>query len=111
MSDWLLAIAAWLAGIGLGIFFYAGLWLTVNKAMTARHPGIWFALSLVARSAVVLAGLYFVSGRQWPRLLLAVAGFILARIVLTRRVKKTLSTEQSRQDNGMSGGETHGPHT
>ncbi len=109
MNDWLLALAAWLGGIGLGVFFYAGLWLTVNKALGKKFTGLWFALSLVVRSAVVLAGLYFVSGRTWPRLLLAVSGFILARLLMTRWVKKSLPGPNSQGKREAQGGESHEP--
>ena len=27
-----------LAGIGIGVFFYAGLWFTVRRLITTRHP-------------------------------------------------------------------------
>lgn len=90
MNDWLMAILAWLAGIALGVFFYLGLWLTVRKALPARHPGLWFALSLIVRTSLVLAGFYFVSGLEWSRLLLGLAGFVLARLLLTRRIKAGL---------------------
>lgn len=75
---------ALLAGMALGVFFFAGLWWTVRKGLVAANPALWFLGSFLLRTGVVLAGFYAVGANDWRRLLAALAGFVLARLFLTR---------------------------
>ncbi len=77
---------AFVAGAGLGLLYFGGLWLTVRRLARARRPALLFLGSLVVRVAVLLGGLYLVMGEDWRRLLAALVGVIAARIVLTRRL-------------------------
>lgn len=77
---------ALLAGMALGVFFFAGLWWTVRKGLVAANPALWFLGSFLLRTAVVLAGFYGVGANDWRRLLAALAGFVLARVLLTRQL-------------------------
>ncbi len=43
MNETLLLIVALIAGIALGIIFFAGLWLTVKKAVTAKVPAFYLS--------------------------------------------------------------------
>ena len=87
MNDLLQLVMVLLAGILLGTLFFGGLWWTVLKGLSARQPALWFGVSLLLRTGIVLAGFYIVSGAEWKRLLLCLFGFIVARFVVTRRVK------------------------
>lgn len=71
-------------GIGLGIYYFGGLWLTVRKLPTASRPVLLSLSSFFARLAVVLAGFYFVMGGRWERLLVCLFGFLCVRFVLVR---------------------------
>ncbi len=73
-----------ITGIALGIFFFGGLWWTVRKGTVAANPALWFFGSFMLRTSVVLYGFYLISAGDWQRLLAALAGFVLARIALTR---------------------------
>ncbi|MBO0614626.1 ATP synthase subunit I [Thiothrix fructosivorans] len=73
-----------LAGMALGGFFFGGLWWTVRKGSTAPNPALWFIGSFILRTGVTLAGFYVVGASDWQRLLAMVAGFVFARILLTR---------------------------
>lgn len=78
-------ILALLSGIALGVFFFAGLWFTVRKGVVAKTPAVWFLLSFFVRMGVVLGGFYFIAQQgQWQLLSMALLGFILARMALTR---------------------------
>lgn len=72
-------------GIGLGIFYFGGLWMTVQRLPTARRPVFMSLGSFFGRLAVVLGGFYFVMGGHWERLLVCLLGFLCARFVLVRR--------------------------
>ena len=99
-SAWSLAMA-FAIGLGLGAFFFGGLWWTVKRLTESEHPALLFAGSFVLRTAVVILGIYVASGNEWPRIAVCVAGFIAARVLLTRlwgpaRIVKSLSEANSR---------------
>jgi F1F0 ATPase subunit 2 len=74
------------AGILLGVSFFGGLWWTVRRGLASKRPALWFLGSLLLRTGIVLAGIYFVSGGRWDGLLACLAGFIIARFIVTRLV-------------------------
>lgn len=83
------------AGMLLGAVFFGGLWWTVQKGISARQPALWFGVSLLLRTGIVLAGFYFVSDAEWQRLLLCLFGFIAARVVIVRLAGMTAAGEAS----------------
>ena len=89
MIDWPLYLISFIAGVALGIAFFGGLWLTIQKALSAKRPAVWFIASLLIRSALVIGGLYWATGQRWQRLLVSMFGFILSRF-LVLYVKKAL---------------------
>jgi F1F0 ATPase subunit 2 len=84
MHDFLTLTLAWVAGVLLGAIFFGGLWWTVRKGVSSKHPVPWFLGSLLLRTGIVLTGFYFVSGGHWDRLLTCLLGFIIARFIVTR---------------------------
>ena len=70
-------------GILLGIFFYAGLWLTVRRLATTRHPFALILGSLILRMSVALAGFLVVLSGRWQNAAAALVGFTGARLLLT----------------------------
>jgi F1F0 ATPase subunit 2 len=75
---------AMMEGAMLGAIFFGGLWWTVRKAVTARHPALWFFGSMLLRMCIVLSGFYFILGDSWQDLLAGLLGFIAARLVAVR---------------------------
>jgi len=75
---------AFLWGAFLGLIYFGGLWLTVKTAPDKRRPVRWLAISFVARMTVALAGFWIILRMNPAALFLALAGFFLVRIVLTR---------------------------
>ena len=84
MNELLQLALVLLAGLLLGALFFGGLWWTVLKGVSARQPALWFGVSLLLRTGIVLAGFYLVSGTDWKRLLLCLLGFIVARFIIIR---------------------------
>ena len=82
MNETLTLMLAALAGAGLGALFFGGLWWTVRKGVSSGHPALWFLGSGLLRMGIVAFGFYFVGGGQWRRLVGALAGFIVARLVV-----------------------------
>jgi F1F0 ATPase subunit 2 len=79
-------LAAMVAGVGLGLFYFGGLWWTTQRLPVSHSPGLLVLVSFAGRTAITLCAFYFVMGGQWQRLVACLAGFILARVVLTRRL-------------------------
>ncbi len=77
-------VLAWVAGVLLGAMFFGGLWWTVRKGLTARHPAVWFLGSMLLRTGITLAGFYVVAAHDSWRLLACLAGFVIARLIVTR---------------------------
>ncbi len=83
---WLFPLAGGLmAGIGLGLIYFLGLWVTIRQLTHRKQTGLWIMASLVLRLALVLTGFYFLMGATgWQGLLAALLSFTLVRLLLTR---------------------------
>lgn len=84
MNEYLMLVSALAAGLLLGVFFFAGLWWTVRKGVSSKRPALLFLGSMMLRTGVVIAGFYFISDGHWQRLLACLAGFFIARFIVTR---------------------------
>ena len=84
MSEWITLGLAFVAGMLLSLFYFGGLWLTVNRLASARQPALLALGSSIIRIAVLLTAFYFVMGGRIDRLLVCLAGFMLARLALLR---------------------------
>jgi F1F0 ATPase subunit 2 len=87
-SETLPLLYSLIAGGGLGLVFFGGLWWTILRAVprdgTAAKPSVfWFLGSHFLRVFITLAGFYFVASGDWKRLLLCLAGFLLGRAFVT----------------------------
>ena len=86
MSDILALGMALLAGALLGAFFFGGLWWTVQKGAASDMPAVWFLVSLLLRTGIVLGGIYLVSQGHWSRAVACLVGFLIARTVVVKRL-------------------------
>lgn len=84
MNEYVTWALAWAAGLVLGAFFFGGLWWSVRKGVSARRPALWFLISSLLRTVLILAGFYFISGSHWERLVAALLGFVIARCIVMR---------------------------
>lgn len=87
MSEGLSLGLALAAGLGLGVFYFGGLWLTVKRLPSTRHAAQLLLASAFVRMAITLAGFYLLAGGQWQRLLMCLLGFFSVRVVLVRRLR------------------------
>ncbi len=76
------------AGILLGIIFFGGLWWTIQRGVSSRNPATQFAGSLFLRTAITLAGFYFVAHGDWRKMLACLLGFAGARVWITRLTRR-----------------------
>ena len=79
---------AFVAGLGLGVIFFGGLWITVQRALKSNMPGLWFAGGLISRLTITMLGFYFVGVGNWQRLVVCTIGFIVARFIVVYCTKK-----------------------
>jgi len=79
-------IASVAIGAALGLFFFGGLWWTLKRLPVSRKPQFVMAASFLVRSALTVAGFWAVMDGRWERLLAALAGFLVMRMVVMRRL-------------------------
>ncbi|MFO8175812.1 MAG: ATP synthase subunit I [Gemmatimonadota bacterium] len=80
MMDFLFCFGS---GLLLGILFYGGLWLTLVKMVSVRHPGLLVASSFLVRLALVGVGMFFLTNQGLGCLGAGFLGFLSVRILLT----------------------------
>ncbi len=95
MSDFMVLVLAFLAGALLGAFFFGGLWWTVQKGVVSERPALWFLGSLLLRTGIILAGFYFFSQGHWSRFVACLVGFLVARVIVVRRLTRVPADEQT----------------
>ncbi len=84
MNNALGLLFALLAGLLLGAIFFGGLWWTVRRGLGSQQPALWFLGSMLLRTAMAVSGMYYAMQGDWRRLVVCLAGFLLARICILR---------------------------
>ena len=88
ISDIYFLIIAMLVGIGMGIFYFGGLWLTVKHIANAQGKIFLVMGSFLARNAFCAVILWLLArGGHWQRVLVCLLGFVIARTFLVRRLR------------------------
>lgn len=77
-----------IVGMGLGLIYFGGLWLTLRTLSDANHRKAWLvSLSLLGRMSIVAAVLYLLFRDSWQQLLAVMAGMLITRTLLVRRIR------------------------
>ena len=87
MNEMLTLVLALVTGVLLGAIYFGGLWWTVQKVVLSKWSALWFLGSLLLRTSIALSGFYFVAGGHWERLLACLLGFVMARLIVTLRLR------------------------
>ncbi|MBK8490875.1 MAG: ATP synthase subunit I [Saprospirales bacterium] len=92
-------IVAFVLGLVLGTIFFGGLWFTVKKSVVSKTPALWIFGSFIFRVGIIMLGFYFISSGSWQRLLISLAGFIVARFIVAHitRPKAALQMQNKRE--------------
>ena len=95
MGELLRLVLALVAGVGLGLVYFGGLWLTVQRVPGSGHPGLLVLGSFLGRTVAVVGGIYLaaVLGGEpsdvWARVAVCLVGFLAMRTVMVRRLRPT----------------------
>lgn len=81
-----LPLAGLACGLGLGMLYFRGLWLTLKLLPGSRQPALLAYGSFAVRSLVCLLGFYLIAGRGLEGLIASLAGFVLMKLSLIRRL-------------------------
>jgi F1F0 ATPase subunit 2 len=100
MNEWWRLALAFLEGVVLGVIFFGGLWWTVRQGVSSKRVALWFLLSMVLRTCIVLLGFYYILGGNWQRLLVGLLGFVVARMIVVRFTRETEPASKSAQGAG-----------
>jgi F1F0 ATPase subunit 2 len=85
LTDWISLLPSLIAGLALGIFYFGGLWLTVQRLPEVRQPALLAVGSLAGRLGVILLGVYLVTGGHWSKIGVCLLGFFVMRTILVQR--------------------------
>ena len=88
MGETIYLILSFSAGMALGAFYFLSLWRTLQKISDAPSPGFVMLRSYLIRTSVVLTGFYLVMDGHWQRGIATLIGFVVMRMLLTRRLGK-----------------------
>ncbi|MGF1478528.1 MAG: ATP synthase subunit I [Cyanophyceae cyanobacterium] len=78
---------AFAIGVSIGLFYFGGLWFTVQRLLATQHPFRWLLGSFCLRLSVSLLVFYLIikgAEQQITSLLFCVFGFLLVRGLLCR---------------------------
>jgi F1F0 ATPase subunit 2 len=82
MTGWLALLLSFVTGAALGGLFFGGLWWTVQRLTSSKHPALMLGGSFMVRMGIALAGLDLISGGRWQRLVAGLLGFAIARALV-----------------------------
>ena len=91
-----LAIAG-AGGLLIGAVYFGGLWITIGRLPSARVPALLALGSFLLRSLLAAASFVWLAQGSWVRLLVCLAGFLVARLALARRWGPSAKAERNRE--------------
>ena len=75
------------AGAIIGVLYFGGLWLTLNKLTGTRPWGLWLGVSFLVRAIMAVAGFWFLGAGDWRRILALATGFTIVRFLSVKRIR------------------------
>lgn len=89
---------AFLIGIVLGVLYFGGLYLSVERLNRVKHPSILMVLSFILRMGLLVVVFFYISKGGYKDILFALGGLILVRFIMIFRVKKEIPNPKKRGD-------------
>jgi F1F0 ATPase subunit 2 len=78
---------AFFIGIILGIIYFGGLYLSIQKINQVKYPSLLMTLSFVVRMAILLGTFFYISKNGYKDILFALLAVILVRVIMTFKFK------------------------
>ena len=75
------------AGGIIGLFYFGGLWLTLNKLTGSRQWGLWLGTSFLLRTTMTVAAFWLLAGDDWQGILALATGFTIVRFISIKRIQ------------------------
>jgi F1F0 ATPase subunit 2 len=96
MIEYCFLFLAFIAGLGLGLFYFGGLWLTIQRLPGSKRPAFLALGSFFLRTALVVFAFYLiVRNGNWQNGIACIVGVIGMRMLLVRRVSLRPTTQRS----------------
>lgn len=71
-----------------GIFYFAGLWLTVKQVTKISKPYLWLIISFLVRLIIILIVFYFLLRANTFNIFPCLIGFLLIRFISIKIVSQ-----------------------
>ncbi len=75
------------AGVMIGIFYFGGLWLTLNKLTGAKRWVFWLGAGFLVRSSITMTAFWFLAAGDWQRIVALATGFTIVRFFSIKRIE------------------------
>lgn len=75
---------ALMGGVGVGLFYFGGLWWTVRQLPSRRYPWLWALGSFLVRGGLSVMAFYWITGGRWEPVVMSLGGFLVVRTVMVR---------------------------
>lgn len=75
---------SFVVGMGVGAFYFGGLWWTVCQLTNVQQPAWLFLTSFVMRIGLSLAVIYWIVDGSIVRIMICMGGFLLMRMWMIR---------------------------
>lgn len=83
-------------GIIVGVIYFGGLYLSVQKITEVKHPSLLMVLSFVVRMAVLVVAFFYLSKGGYKNILFALLGVMAVRLVMTITVKNNTTNSMKK---------------
>lgn len=74
-----------LAGLGVGLVYFAALRWNIHRMIRSDRPWAWALGGFIVRARLAAAAIGIASGGRWQGFLACLAGFFAARVLAVRR--------------------------
>jgi len=102
VSDVLFVAVALVVGGGLGLFYFGGLWLTLQRLPRLKHPAALALASFFGRTVIVVLVIFLVARDSWQRIAACLVGFLAVRGLMIHRLRPPRKTAQAETEQGAA---------
>ena len=86
-TDLLPFLLASVLGGALGLFYFGGLWWTLEVLSQKRRAKTFLILSFAIRACIALLGFWIILRKSFLSFFLTLGVFFLARVIITRKLR------------------------